>query len=53
MSVKMIAKSLVDEASIWRRSKDPPETLIAPGYSTHGPLPFDGKTIPPRVTPRW
>ena len=39
--------------TIWRRSKDPPETLIAPGYSTHAPVPFDGKTITPRVTPRW
>ena len=39
--------------AIWRRSKDPPETLTAPGYSTHAPVPFDGKTITPRVTPRW
>jgi len=39
--------------TIWRRSKDPPETLIAPGYSTHAPVPFDGKTITPQVTPRW
>ncbi len=39
--------------AIWRRSVDPPETLTAPGYSTHGPLPFDPKTISPHVTPRW
>jgi hypothetical protein len=39
--------------TIWRRSKDPPETPIAPGYSSHGPFPFDSKTVPPKVTPRW
>ncbi len=39
--------------AIWRCSKDPPETLTAPDYSTHTPVPFDGKTITPHVTPRW
>jgi hypothetical protein len=39
--------------TIWRRIKDPAETPTAPGYSTHTPVPFDGKTISPRVTPRW
>lgn len=39
--------------AIWRSSKDPPETFIAPGYSTHAPVPFDDRTITPHVTPRW
>lgn len=39
--------------AIWRRSKDPPATLIVPGYAAKAPVPFDGKTITPRVTPRW
>jgi phosphatidylinositol glycan class B len=43
----------VGTIAIWHRSKDPPETLIPPGYSTHVPIPFNDEAISPKVTPRW
>jgi nitroreductase len=43
----------IGKIAIWRRRHDPPQTMVAPGYSTKAPTPFDSAAIPPKVTPRW
>ena len=48
---ELLAQS--NSVTIWHRSKEPPETLMPPGYSPQGPIPFDYGKMPPKVIPRW